>query len=142
MESEAEALARFSLARVARMATVDGAGRPHIVPVVFAWCGDHIVTAVDHKPKRVRTLKRIVNVEGNPEVSILADHYDEDWTRLWWVRVDGVAAVSTTPPQGAAEALAAKYPQYEDRIPGGPWISVTRQVVRWWSGDRSSAASM
>jgi len=83
----------FASARVARLATVDDTGAPHLVPIVFALVGDVIYSAVDDKPKRHRRLRRLVNVAHEPRVSVLADHYDDDWTRLWWVRADGTAAV-------------------------------------------------
>jgi len=84
----------FTGASVARLATVRPDGRPHLVPIVFAVAGDVIVTAVDEvKPKRTRALARLANIAAEPRVSVLADHYDEDWTRLWWVRADGTATV-------------------------------------------------
>jgi PPOX class probable F420-dependent enzyme len=94
---------RFTESPVARLATVTPGGRPHLVPVVFALVTDPqgaedaedaedvVYTAVDAKPKTTRRLRRLANIEGNPEVSLLVDHYADDWTRLWWVRVDGVA---------------------------------------------------
>ena len=84
---------RFSDARVARLATVDATGQPHIVPVTFAHNDNTIVIAVDHKPKSTRNLKRLRNIEANPKVTLLVDHYDEDWSQLWWVRADGTAEV-------------------------------------------------
>jgi PPOX class probable F420-dependent enzyme len=68
---------------VARLATADTGGRPHVVPIVFAVEGDLVWTAVDHKPKRTRALRRLENVRANPRVSLLADHYEEDWSALW-----------------------------------------------------------
>ena len=86
----AEARARFAAARVARLATADAAGRPHLVPIAFAVAGDTIYSAVDAKPKRTRALRRLANVRENPAVSLLVDHWDEDdWAALWWVRADG-----------------------------------------------------
>jgi PPOX class probable F420-dependent enzyme len=138
----AEARRRFTAARVARLATVDTAGRPHQVPVVFARHTadgtDRIVTAVDHKPKTTARLKRLANIAAHPSVCLLVDAYDEDWDQLWWVRADGEARI--LPPDHAdpdlrrayvtaVEALRAKYPQYRDRPPDGPVIAVT--VGRW-----------
>ncbi|GIE99666.1 TIGR03668 family PPOX class F420-dependent oxidoreductase [Paractinoplanes rishiriensis] len=119
---------RFATARVARLATVDRAGRPHLVPIVFAVAGDVIHTAVDAKPKSTRRLRRLANIEANPRVSVLADHYDEDWSALWWVRADGVARILGESPAGR-EALVARYPQYEETPPPGPFLEIT--VDRW-----------
>jgi PPOX class probable F420-dependent enzyme len=125
----AQARSRFAAARVARLATVTPDQRPHIVPITFALIGpDRIVTAVDDKPKRTRALVRLRNVEANPEVAVLADHYDDDWQRLWWVRADGIARVQTT---AETTALIAKYAQYRDRPPSGPFIEIE---VNSWSG--------
>jgi PPOX class probable F420-dependent enzyme len=123
---------RFATARVARLATVDATGAPHLVPVVFALVGDVIHSAVDAKPKRHRALRRLANIAHEPRVSVLADHYDDDWTRLWWVRADGVARVRDTSAAGLA-ALVAKYPQYADTPPPGPFLEI--EVRRWsaWS---------
>jgi PPOX class probable F420-dependent enzyme len=141
---EDEARHRFTEARVARLATVDPEGHPHLVPVVFARRGDNgIVMAVDRKPKTSRRLKRLHNVAGNPAVCLLADTYDEDWDRLWWVRADGAARA--VPKDAAAEQdrqeyesaialLTQKYPQYRDSPPDGPVIVVT---VHRWSGWRA-----
>ena len=75
------------------MATVTPDGRPHLVPVVFAVHEEVIYTAVDAKPKTTQRLRRLANIERNPQVTLLVDHYDEDWTQLWWVRADGVATI-------------------------------------------------
>jgi PPOX class probable F420-dependent enzyme len=134
-----EARRRFWTARVARLATVDTAGRPHLVPVVFAPLGDNgLVMAVDHKSKTTTRLKRLRNIEADPSVSLLADEYTEDWDHLWWVRADGHARI--VPPDAADEAtvveygtalarLLRKYPQYRDTPPHGPVIAVA--VHRW-----------
>jgi PPOX class probable F420-dependent enzyme len=123
----------FASARVARLATVRPDGRPHLVPIVFAVAGDLIVTAVDDvKPKRTRALARLANLSAEPRVSLLADHYDEDWTRLWWVRADGVADVREADPAAIA-LLAARYRQLRERPPPGPVVRI--EVERWtgWS---------
>ena len=140
--TEDEARRRFTACRVARLATVDPAGRPHQVPVAFAAAAgpDRLVTAVDHKPKSTRRLKRLANIAARPAVCLLADAYDEDWDRLWWARADGDARVLTPGGPDPAERrayddavalLRAKYPQYRDVPPAGPVITVT---VRRWSG--------
>jgi PPOX class probable F420-dependent enzyme len=124
---------RFAAARVARLATVTPDGAPHLVPIVFALVGDVVHTAVDAKPKRHRALQRLVNIAHEPRVSVLADHYDEDWSALWWVRADGTATVATEPEP----ALVAKYPQYRDVALPGPFLRIV--VHRWaaWSAESS-----
>lgn len=124
----------FGAARVARLATVDEHGRPHLVPVVFALQGAVVVLAVDRKPKQSTDLKRLRNIRANPGVSLLADHYDENWAQLWWVRADGAARVLTG--NAATEPihwLTAKYRQYLTQPPAGPvvWIDVT--TWRGWA---------
>lgn len=124
---------RFATARVARLATVDASGAPHLVPIVFAVVGDVIHSAVDAKPKRTRRLRRLANIAAEPRVSLLADHYDDDWSTLWWVRADGVARVLEFSEAGLA-ALTARYPQYRETPPAGPFLMVT---VQRWSAWRS-----
>ncbi|MFJ8360952.1 TIGR03668 family PPOX class F420-dependent oxidoreductase [Streptomyces sp. NPDC093984] len=145
---EGEARRRFTDARVARLATVDPEGRPHLVPVVFAVRDDGgIVMAVDRKPKSSRKLKRLHNIAVHPAVSLLVDAYDEDWERLWWVRADGGARavppeVSEDDDRGEYDAalalLGRKYPQYRDSPPDGPVVVVT---VHRWSGWRAAPES-
>lgn len=126
---------RFARGRVARLATVDGRGQPHLVPVVFAAYGDTIAIPVDHKPKTTYRLKRMRNIEGDPRVSLLVDEYDDDWNRLWWARADGEALVEHAGPswEEARERLAARYHQYRDEPPEEAVILV--EVHRWsgWS---------
>ena len=112
----AEARGRFAAARVARLATVTPDGRPHLVPIVFALSGNTVYSAVDSKPKRTTALARLENVRAHPAVSLLVDHYSEDWSALWWVRVDGTARILTATPedreaQGAIDRLKTRYPQ-------------------------------
>jgi PPOX class probable F420-dependent enzyme len=122
---------RFVGARVARLATAAADGTPHLVPVTFAVDGDTIVTAVDHKPKRTRALKRLANIEANPRVALLADEYSDDWSALWWARADGTARVveSGADLERAVARLVERYEQYRERPPAGPAIVVT--VARW-----------
>ena len=126
---------RFAAARVARLATVGADGSPHLVPVVFAVDGDTVVIAIDHKPKARRDVRRLANIRANPAVSLLVDHYADDWSTLWWVRADGVAHVVDDPAgmAGPIDLLVAKYPQYQEIRPAGPVIVV--RVSRWreWS---------
>ena len=118
----------FATARVARLATVSPGGRPHLVPIVFAVAGDVVHTAVDAKPKRTRNLRRLANIAADPRVTLLADHYDEDWSQLWWVRADGVARILDSAPEAVA-ALQSRYPQYRETPPPGPFLEIT--VSRW-----------
>jgi PPOX class probable F420-dependent enzyme len=121
---------RLALARVGRLATVTAAGRPHVVPVCFALTGGRIVTAVDAKPKTTTALARLDNVRATGGASLLVDHYEEDWSRLWWVRVDGAAEVIES--DAAIDALAAKYEQYRSARPAGPVIAIAPERWRSW----------
>jgi PPOX class probable F420-dependent enzyme len=122
---------KFQRARVARLATIDENSHPHLVPVCFEMVEDRIVSVVDAKPKSTPELRRLANIRAHPRVSLLVDEYDDDWTRLWWVRADGAARVveSGADREDAVAALTAKYPQYEEQPPGGPVVEVT--VDRW-----------
>jgi PPOX class probable F420-dependent enzyme len=126
---------RVATEGVARLATVDPGGRPHLVPITFALVGDTLYTAVDAKPKRFRTLRRIENARRRPDVTVLMDHYEDDWTRLWWVRLRGTARVldGGEEAEQALAALTAKYEQYRQAPPGLPVLAV--DVVEWrgWS---------
>jgi PPOX class probable F420-dependent enzyme len=135
-----EARELLASARIARLATADADGRPHLVPITFAVEGDTIVTAVDHKPKRTTRLRRLANIASNPRVSVLADHYEEEWSRLWWARADGLARSLEPGGPGHANAvaqLAARYPQYSEQRPDGPAIEIT---VSRWSGWRARSS--
>jgi PPOX class probable F420-dependent enzyme len=131
--SAAEARQRLASARVAHLATADASGQPHVVAVTFAVDGDHIFTVVDHKPKTTANLKRLRNIMENPLVSVLADHYSDDWSDLWWARADGRADILTeAEPMAAPIALlTARYPQYRDARPDGPVIAIE---VHHWTG--------
>jgi PPOX class probable F420-dependent enzyme len=128
-----EARRRFSAARVARLATADAAGVPHLVPIVFAVLNDTIYTAVDAKPKRTTALRRLANVRANPRVSVLVDHYEEDWSALWWVRADGTATILDPGAETVRtlDALAARYHPYRGHPPPGPVVAIE---VASWSG--------
>lgn len=137
-----EARARFAAARVARLATAGPDGRPHLVPMVFAVEADTVYSAVDAKPKATSRLRRLANIAANPAVALLVDHYDDDWSRLWWVRADGSARLLDPQDDEAAHArelLASRYPQYRDTPPPGTVIAI--EVSRWsgWAAaDRGS----
>ena len=131
--TSAQARARFAAARVARLATADAAGRPHLVPVVFAVDGDRVYTVVDAKPKRTTALRRLRNVAENPFVALLVDHYDDgDWGALWWVRAEGRGRVLDPAvdeeARRAVSLLRARYPQ--QRAAG----AVLAVDVERWSG--------
>ena len=121
-------------APVARLATVDAHGRPHVVPICFVLEGDTLYTAVDEKPKRSRQLKRLANIEADPHVEVVIDHYEDDWSRLWWVRVRGRAEVHESGPtwDRAVALLQAKYVQYRERPPTGAVWRVAMDELRWW----------
>jgi PPOX class probable F420-dependent enzyme len=127
-----EARRRFATARVARLATADATGRPHLVPIVFTVEGDRVYSAVDAKPKRTGALRRLANVRENPAVAVLVDHYDDsDWDALWWVRADGRGRVldpGCDEAHHAVALLAARYPQ--QRAAG----AVLAVDVERWSG--------
>jgi PPOX class probable F420-dependent enzyme len=132
-----EARRRFTHSRVARLATVYADGRPHIVPIVFAVHGQVLFTAVDAKPKSTQTLQRLANIATHPQVALLADHYDEEWTQLWWARADGLARLTSGAEAGAALGmLAARYQLYQGQPPPGPVLAV--DITRWsgWSAAR------
>ena len=132
----AELRERFASSAVARLATVRPDGSPHIVPVVFAVAGDTLWLAVDDKPKRTTRLQRLTNLRREPRCALLVDHYEEDWSRLWWVRADGVGVVVDDPDAShpGMTALVERHPQYRDQPPAGPLVVVS--VERWtgWSG--------
>lgn len=130
--SAAEARSRFVGSRVARLATVSADGVPHLVPVTFAVLGDRIVFVVDDKPKSTTRLRRLDNIAARPSVCLLVDVYDDDWARLWWARADGSATVLTTDTE-AVDALAARYPAYVERRPGGPVVSIAVTTWRGWA---------
>jgi PPOX class probable F420-dependent enzyme len=130
----AEARARLAASRVLRLATADRHATPHLVPCTFAIDGGgRVVIGIDSKPKTTLDLRRLRNIEENPRVSLLADHYAEDWAQLWWARADGTALVERDGPNHAASwrELAARYPQYRGQPLTGPVIVVT---VTSWSG--------
>jgi PPOX class probable F420-dependent enzyme len=120
---------------VARLATTDPDGRPHLVPIVFALDGDTLYSAVDRKPKRSTTLRRIENARARPEVTVLVDHYDDDWTRLWWIRLRGSARILDAGEERAhaLQLLREKYPQYRSEPPDGPVLAVDVTEVREWA---------
>ncbi len=135
-----EMRARVGPAQVARLATVTITGAPHLVPFCFVLDGDALYSAVDRKPKRSPRLRRLENAAAEPRVCVLVDHYEDDWSWLWWVRLDGTA-MRLEPGSETDRALAAltgKYPQYRSEPPDGP---VLRIDVQRWSGWAASDES-
>jgi PPOX class probable F420-dependent enzyme len=121
---------RIASAPVGRLATIRPDGTPHVVPVTFALSDNTVVTAVDSKPKRTTDLQRLRNLRADPHAALLVDRYSDDWSDLWWLRVDGtVAVVPADDARQAIHALAAKYAQYRSAPPGGPVLVLT--PVRW-----------
>ena len=118
-----------------RLATTDPDGRPHLVPIVFVLVGDTLYSAVDAKPKRSRTLRRIENARERPDVTVLVDHYEDDWTRLWWVRLRGRARVLDEGEEAerALGLLTAKYEQYATERPGLPVLAIDVLEWRGWA---------
>ncbi len=137
--TDEQARRRFATARVARLATADAGGRPHVVPMVFALVStdaDTVYSAVDAKPKRSTALRRLANIAANPRVAVLVDHYLPDWHALWWVRADGTGRILDTDLPEARDAIArlvARYPQYREQPPAGPVLAI--DVAHWssWS---------
>jgi PPOX class probable F420-dependent enzyme len=122
---------RFAAARAGRLATVTADGRPHVVVVCFVLREGVVYTAVDAKPKARRDLQRLENVRATGRASLLVDHYEEDWSQLWWVRVDGPARVIDS--VAAIDALAVKYEQYRAARPAGPVIAIAPDRWRSWA---------
>lgn len=133
--------ARVESARVARLATIGAEGRPHLVPICFALEEDVVYSAVDEKPKRRRGLKRLENIRAHPDVTMLVDHYEEDWSRLWWVRLDGTARILDSGPEydRALALLLEKYDQYRAEPPRGPVIAIRVERWRAWSAGTQTA---
>ena len=133
--AEIDAPALFAQSPVAMLATVGSDGAPHVVPVVFAVNTDRdppvVYTAVDAKRKSTRRLQRLTNIEANPRVSLLVDHYDDDWSQLWWVRADGVAEIHQSGDEMASgyALLRSKYVQYQRLALDGPVVTVA--IDRW-----------
>jgi PPOX class probable F420-dependent enzyme len=136
MTEEEVMRSRVDRARVGRLATVDAEGRPHVVPICFALDGDVLYSAVDQKPKRSRRLRRLENIRRNPAVTVLVDYYEEDWSRLWWVRLRGEARVleDGSESERALALLAEKYAQYRREPPAGPVVRLDIREWRGWSG--------
>jgi PPOX class probable F420-dependent enzyme len=128
---------------VARLSTVDTGCRPHVIPIVFAFDGQRLFTPIDRKPKRagVRKLRRVLNIQINPGVTVLLDEYHDDWSQLAWVQLRGQAnfVESGSERDLGVSLLKAKYPQYEDQsLVGQPIIIITVEQVVSWRADSAT----
>ncbi len=125
---------RFGAARVGRLATVRSDGRPHLVPCCFALTGSVVYSAVDGKPKSTLALRRLANLRSEPRASLLVDHYSDNWSTLWWVRVDGDGRVLDDGPEraDAIDLLMLKYPVYEVDRPPGAVIAIDLTTWSSW----------
>jgi PPOX class probable F420-dependent enzyme len=132
--TEDEARARVNAARVGRLASVDRTGRPHVVPICFVLSGDRVVSVIDDKPKRTMRLRRLENVKQNPDVQLIVDHYEDDWSALWWVRISGRARVAEggATRDAAIDLLARKYAQYREQPPTGPVVVIDVTRISGW----------
>ncbi|CAN5135734.1 hypothetical protein BH20ACT24_BH20ACT24_05230 [soil metagenome] len=130
-----EARRLLAAARVGRMATVDAGGTPHVLPFTFVLREETIYWAVDRKPKRSTRLRRLEHIARNPQVEVLVDRYEEDWTALWWVRVRGRARVVGDDEEAelGLRLLAEKYPQHRDAPPPGPVVAVEIEAWSSWA---------
>jgi PPOX class probable F420-dependent enzyme len=135
-----EVRAKLNQARVARLATLDTKCGPHIVPICFSYDGEYFHTAIDQKPKRVAAerLARLQNIRAVPQVALLIDEYDEDWTRLWYILIRGSARLIPTPAfkerASAIRKLRAKYPQYDGSMlaDDAPIVRITPERITHW----------
>jgi len=130
--------AKLDTARVARLATLDAGRMPHVVPICFACDGSVFYSAIDRKPKRVAPsrLVRLKNIRGTPQVALLVDQYDEDWTRLWYILVRGEAELvsASAEQESAIQRLRAKYPQYDKDMlaDDAPVLRITPVRITAW----------
>jgi PPOX class probable F420-dependent enzyme len=130
--------AKLETARIARLVTLDAEREPHMVPICFAWDGSVFYSAIDRKPKRVAPsrLVRLKNIQKTPQVALLVDQYDEDWTRLWYVLVRGEAELvaASAERKRAIQRLRAKYQQYDAEMlaDDAPVLRITpRRITSW-----------
>jgi PPOX class probable F420-dependent enzyme len=130
---------RAAEASVGRLATIEATGRPHLVPLCFAMAGETLYSAVDQKPKTSPRLRRLENILANPEVAVLIDHYEDDWSGLWWIRLRGRARVIEAGPERdrAVSLLAEKYPQYRASPPAGSVVAIAIEEWRGWTASET-----
>jgi PPOX class probable F420-dependent enzyme len=132
--TEEEARRRIATARVGRLASIDPNGRPHVVPICFAVSGTRVVSVIDQKPKRTVQVRRLENVRRNPDVQLVVDHYDDDWSALWWVRISGRGRVvdGGATRDEAIDLLGRKYRQYREHRPMGPVLVIDITQISSW----------
>jgi PPOX class probable F420-dependent enzyme len=132
--TEEEARRRIATARVGRLASIDPNGRPHVVPVCFAVSGTRVVSVIDQKPKRTVQVRRLENVRRNPDVQLVVDHYDDDWSALWWVRISGRGRVvdGGATRDEVIDLLGRKYRQYREHRPMGPVLVIDITQISSW----------
>jgi PPOX class probable F420-dependent enzyme len=121
--------------RVARLATADAAGRPHVVPICYALIQSKLYFTIDEKPKKKPELKRLANLRANPFAAVVVDRYDEDWSRLGWVMVRGPTEILEEGAEHdrAQAALRVRYPQLAVmRIEGLPVVAVRIDHATNW----------
>ena len=132
------ALRLIRSARIAHLATADRSGQPHVVPICFAFDGKSFYSPIDEKPKRSAPtkLKRLRNIRENPQVSLVIDHYDEDWSKLAYVLITGTARIMQRGEshRRAVTLLRKKYPQYRSmQIDTRPIIVITPKRITFWA---------
>lgn len=138
--TDEEAMALLASSASATLGTLTADGRPHLVPFCFVLDGNTVFSAIDHKPKSTMALRRLDNIRARPQSTVLADHYDDDWEQLWWVRGDGSARVIEDGPvrERAVDLLVAKYRQYQATRPEGPVVAIEVNQWRSWSAARGA----
>ena len=124
---------------VGHLATADADGRPYVVPFCFVCKGGRIYSVLDAKPKSsdLRRLRRVRNIVDNPRVSVVIDHYEADWSKLWFLLIQGIAELLEPCVEhvAALAELRGKYPQYRDMdLDDNPMIRITPQRVTGWNG--------
>lgn len=122
---------RVQDARVATLGTIAPDGGPHLVPITFVLDGDTMYWVVDDKPKTTAALQRLENMRVDPRVTVLVNHYTDDWSKLWWVRMEGSGSIVDDGPvfERVIDALAVKYDVYQRRRPAGPVVAI--DVTKW-----------
>jgi PPOX class probable F420-dependent enzyme len=138
LEQLSEARAHWlTVAPVARLATADGSGAPHVIPVCYAFDGRFLFSVLDQKPKSAELirLRRVRNIQANPQVSLVVDHYEEDWSRLGYILVLGKAELLLEGEEhdGAVRLLRRKYVQYRAMdLEANPVIKITPHRAVCW----------
>ena len=146
MATQDNPIALIQAQRIGHLATADGTGAPHLVPICFTYDGQAIYSAIDHKPKR-RTgysMKRIRNIVENPRVAFLVHHYEEDWQQLYYVLIRGPASILESGPerQRALALLEDKYVQYQERHlaqSNGLVIKIVPESIQHWAWQSAQA---